>query len=93
MSPEFRLILSGGCMKNDKNIIQILWGIVLTVTGILVILQIPEKFNQMGDIAPNNIFAKLCFYGLGILLILGGLKKVIIELKSTKNKPSLTDKA
>ncbi|KPA12262.1 membrane protein [Candidatus Magnetomorum sp. HK-1] len=80
-------------MKNDKNIIQILWGIVLTVTGILVILQIPEKFNQMGDIAPNNIFAKLCFYGLGILLILGGLKKVIIELKSTKNKPSLTDKA
>jgi len=79
-------------MKTEKNIIQIIWGIVLAITGVLVILQVPEKFNQMGDIAPNNIFAKLCFYGLGIMLLLGGLKKVIEEFRSSENKSSLTDK-
>ncbi|MBF0452091.1 MAG: hypothetical protein HQK75_15425 [Candidatus Magnetomorum sp.] len=78
-------------MKVDKNPIQLIWGIVLSITGVLVILQIPEKFNQMGDIGPNNIFAKICFYGLGVLLIAGGFRKVINEFKSNKNTPSISD--
>jgi uncharacterized membrane protein len=75
----------------DKNVYQIAWGIVLTITGVLVILQIPDKFAQMGDISPNNIFAKLCFYALGFLLVFGGLKKIMNEVKSNKNKPSISD--
>jgi uncharacterized membrane protein HdeD (DUF308 family) len=77
-------------MNTNKNVIQITWGIVLVVTGILVILQVPEKFNQMGDIASNNMFARACFYGLGIFLLIGGIKKIITEFK---NKPSIQDKA
>jgi len=77
-------------MNSNKNFIQIIWGIVLSITGILVILQIPHKFNQMGDIGPNNMFARLCFYGLGIFLLLGGIKKMIHEFKK-QSSPS--DKA
>ena len=74
-----------------KNYFQIAWGGVLSITGVLVMLQIPEKFNQMGDIAPNNIFAKLCFYALGLLLVFGGLKKIIHEINSKKNNSSNSD--
>jgi len=74
-------------MDTDNKVFQIIWGIVLAVTGVLVILQIPEKFNQMGNIGPNNFFARSCFYGLGIFLFLGGVKKVI------QNKPSFSDDA
>jgi len=69
-------------MNKKKNFIQITWGIVLAITGILVIVQVPEKFNQMGDIASNNIFARACFYGLGIFLFIGGIKKLIHEFKN-----------
>jgi len=68
-------------MKTNKKSIQIIWGIVLAITGILVVLQVPEKFNQMGDVATNNIFARACFYGLGIFLFIGGIKKLILEFK------------
>jgi hypothetical protein len=27
------------------------------------------------DIASNNMFARACFYGLGIFLLIGGIKK------------------
>jgi len=77
-------------MNTKKNPIQITWGIVLTITGILVVLQVPEKFNQMGNIATNNFFARACFYGLGIFLFIGGIKKLILEFK---NKQSISDKA
>jgi uncharacterized membrane protein HdeD (DUF308 family) len=73
-----------------KNPTQIIWGIILTITGILVVLQVPEKFNQMGDIATNNMFARACFYGLGIFLFIGGIKKLINEFQ---NKPTLSDNA
>jgi len=75
-------------MNTSKNPTQIIWGIVLAITGVLVVLQVPEKFNQMGDIATNNIFARACFYGLGIFLFIGGVKKLILEFK---NKPSIED--
>jgi uncharacterized membrane protein HdeD (DUF308 family) len=77
-------------MNSNKNPIQIIWGIVLSITGILVVLQVPEKFNQMGDVASNNMFARACFYGLGIFLFIGGIKKLIYEFK---NKPDDSDNA
>jgi len=77
-------------MNKNKNSIQIIWGIILAITGILVVLQVPEKFNQMGDIATNNMFARACFYGLGIFLFIGGIKKLIHEFQ---NKPAISDNA
>ncbi|CAN2042554.1 hypothetical protein GMMP15_850030 [Candidatus Magnetomoraceae bacterium gMMP-15] len=63
-------------MFKRDNIIQIVWGIALTLMGIMVIYKIPEKFQGMGEMSTNNPFAKLCFYLIGIMLILGGLKKL-----------------
>jgi len=68
-------------MNPNKNPFQITWGIILAITGVLVVLQVPEKFNQMGDVATNNMFARACFYGLGIFLFIGGIKKLVLELK------------
>jgi len=77
-------------MNTNKNLFQIIWGAVLTITGILVVLQVPEKFNQMGDISSNNMFARACFYGLGIFLFIGGIKKIFFEFKK---KPTIQDNA
>jgi len=66
--------------------LQTLWGGILVITGILVILQIPAKFESMGGPNADNIFAKFCFYLLAILLIGGGIKKIYHQFYGDKEK-------
>jgi len=56
--------------------IQIIWGIILIITGCYLFYAIPEKFQSLGNTSPNNIIGKLCFYLIAILLIGGGIKKL-----------------
>jgi len=56
--------------------IQIIWGIILIITGCYLFYAIPEKFQSLGNISPNSIIGKLCFYLIAVLLIGGGIKKL-----------------
>ena len=64
---------------SPRTRIHLVWGVILTLTGIGVFFRIPQV---MPEIAKIEFFAavltwiRFCFYLLGILLISGGLKKI-----------------
>jgi len=73
----------------NKNITQIIWGVLLVLAGIGVFFRIPqvmpriENIKQYSQIMP---FIYFCFYLIGILLIVGGAKKIYNHYKHIKIK-------
>jgi len=73
----------------NKNITQIIWGVLLVLAGTGVFFRIPqvmpkiEKIKQYSQIMP---FIYFCFYLIGILLIVGGLKKIYAHYKVINKK-------
>jgi uncharacterized membrane protein HdeD (DUF308 family) len=71
-------------MQNNKTSLQLIWGLMLTLAGIGVFFRIPqvmpriESIPQFSSIIP---FIYFCFYLIGILLVVGGVKKIIGNLK------------
>lgn len=77
----------------DKNIvyIQLGWGTLLILAGIGVFFRIPQVMPQIKQIeyfASIIWFVYFCFYMLGILLILGGAKKIYTNYKKIKHQNS-----
>ena len=65
---------------NKKNIIQIIWGILLAVAGASVIYNVPQKIIEIQNSKLSTsslLFLKISFYFLGLLLLAGGIKKII----------------
>jgi hypothetical protein len=73
----------------NRNSIQIVWGILLLLAGAGVFYRIPqvmpkiEQIKQYADIMP---FIYFCFYLIGILLIIGGVKKIYAHYKLIKKQ-------
>ncbi len=66
-------------MERQKKIIQLIWAAALIVAGIGVFYRIPQvmlQLEQIKQFSSENYFIRFCFYLLGFLLIVGGLKKV-----------------
>jgi cobalamin biosynthesis protein CobD/CbiB len=77
----------------DKNIVyvQLGWGTLLILAGIGVFFRIPQVMPQIKQIeyfASIIWFVYFCFYMLGILLILGGAKKIYTNYKKIKHQNS-----
>lgn len=76
----------------NKKITQIIWGALLVIAGTGVFFRIPqvmpriEKIKQYSQIMP---FIYFCFYLIGVLLIVGGLKKIYDNYKRVKRKNDL----
>jgi len=75
----------------DKNkvVVQIIWGIALTLAGIGVFFRIPQvipRIEKIEQFASMIFFIRLSFYLLGMLLIGGGLKKIYIHLGILKDR-------
>jgi hypothetical protein len=72
-------------MQNNKTSLQLIWGLMLTLAGIGVFFRIPqvmpriESIPQFSSIIP---FIYFCFYLIGILLVVGGIKKISGNLKN-----------
>jgi hypothetical protein len=78
-------------MTKDKIIIQFIWGIALLLAGIGMFFRIPQVMPQIKAIAQfaNVIgFIYFCLYLLGVLLIGGGIKKLIDTYKEFKKTRS-----
>ena len=76
-------------MADRKNKLQLIWGILLLVAGILVLFRIPQimpEIKKIEHFAPYVGFIYFCFYLLAILLIVGGGKKVYSYLKQSKEE-------
>ena len=75
----------------DKNkvVVQLIWGIALTLAGIGVIFRIPQvipRIEKIEQFASMIFFIRFSFYLLGMLLIGGGLKKIYINFGLFKDR-------
>ena len=71
-------------MPKDKVIIQIFWGIALLLMGIAVFFRIPQVMPEVRKIeyfSSSIGFVQFCFYLLGVLLVAGGAKKILANIK------------
>jgi len=73
---------------NKKNIIHIIWGILLAVVGASVIYNVPQKIIEIQNSKLSTsslLFLKFSFYFLGLLLLAGGIKKIIDNYRKVIN--------
>ena len=67
-------------MPNRRNSLQLTWGFMLILAGIGVFFRIPQvmpTIRAMPQFASVIPFIYFCFYLIGVLLIAGGLKKIL----------------
>ena len=71
-------------MEDKKNKFQFVWGILLVSSGIGVFFRIPQIMPTIREIEHFTryiFFIYFCFYLIGILLIVGGGRKIYDHLK------------
>lgn len=74
--------------RPQKNTtIQLIWGAALTVVGIGVFIRIPQvmpKLEQMDQFSGAMGFVRFCLYLMGVILIGGGIKKIVHYFRSVR---------
>ncbi len=78
-------------MEDKKNKLQLIWGILLLLAGIGVFFRIPQLMPEIKKIehfAPYMIFIYCCFYLIGVLLIVGGGRKIYSYIQKSKQDNS-----
>ena len=71
-------------VSKSKPTLQVIYGIALTLAGIGVFYRIPQvmpKVEQIQQFSSVIGFIRFSFYLMGVLLIGGGLKKIIVNYK------------
>lgn len=67
-------------MSERNSVVQKFWGIILLLTGTGMMFAIPFRVRQIqaaGNYSDGSmIFLKICLYIIGIVLIIGGGKKL-----------------
>jgi hypothetical protein len=75
-------------LKEHRNHFQLVWGALLALAGVGVFYRIPEVIDRVKTIPVFSgsaiYFVYFCFYLLGILLIWGGVRKILIHLNLLK---------
>ena len=76
-------------MPDKRNKLQLIWGIVLLLAGMGVFFRIPQVMPRIKKIEHFTAyipFIYFSFYLLGILLIIGGARKVYHYLKQSNDE-------
>ncbi len=71
-------------MEAQKKKFQFIWGILLLLVGIGVFFRIPQiipEIKKIEHFASILFFIYFCFYLVGILLIVGGGRKIYNHFK------------
>ena len=75
----------------QKSKLQLIWGILLLLAGVGVFFRIPQVMPQIKTIehfAPYIVFIYFCFFLIGVLLIVGGARKVYTYTQKAKQDNS-----
>jgi len=78
-------------MPDKKNKLQFIWGVLLLLAGIGVFFRIPQVMPEIKKIehfAAYIPFIYFSFYLVGILLVVGGGRKIYHHLKQTYGENS-----
>jgi hypothetical protein len=73
--------------SRPKQNIQLIWGIALLLMGIAVFVRIPQVMPEIAKIEQfSGItgFIRICFYIMGIILVGGGIKKLLAHFNITQ---------
>jgi uncharacterized membrane protein HdeD (DUF308 family) len=73
-------------MDQPKNHLQLIWAGILMSAGIAVFLEIPRKMSQLAQLYQSSatLWAfRICFYLIGILLVGGGIRKIVLYFQSS----------
>jgi hypothetical protein len=84
MKPEKSSNSQNNITGKSKPTLQVIYGIALTLAGIGVFYRIPQvmpKVEQIQQFSSVIGFIRFSFYLMGVLLIGGGLKKIIMNYK------------
>ena len=79
-NPPFNVLME----DKQKSTFQLIWGILLLIAGIGLFFRIPQimpEIKKIEHFAPYVVFIYFCFYLIGLLLVVGGGKKVYNYLK------------
>ncbi len=74
-------------MPEEKNKIQLIWGVILLLAGIGVFFRIPQVMPEIKKIEHFTAyipFIYFSFYLLGILLVVGGARKIYRYIQKSK---------
>lgn len=74
-------------MPDKKNKLQLIWGVLLLLAGVGVFFRIPQLMPEIKKIehfAAYIPFIYFCFYLIGILLVVGGGRKVYDYTQKSK---------
>lgn len=74
-------------MPDKKNKLQLIWGVLLLLAGVGVFFRIPQLMPEIKKIehfAAYIPFIYFCFYLLGVLLVVGGARKVYRYIQKSK---------
>ncbi|MDO9263455.1 MAG: hypothetical protein Q7U02_05780 [Desulfosalsimonadaceae bacterium] len=75
--------------RHPQNAVQLIWGIALVLMGIGVVFRVPvvmERMATTGGLTSGLYFLRFCFYLIAIILMGGGVKKIIRYRSSATNK-------
>jgi len=78
-------------MPEEKNKIQLIWGVILLLAGIGVFFRIPQVMPEIKKIEHFTAyipFIYFSFYLLGILLVVGGARKIYRYIQKSKQSNS-----
>lgn len=67
-------------MNDKKNSMQRIWGIALVFMGAALIFRVPEIIEKLKDtplFVSGRLFVQFCFYFMSLVLIVGGIKKIL----------------
>ncbi len=66
-------------MPETKDNLKLIWGVALTLAGLGVFYRIPQVMPRIAEIeyfASALAVIRFCFYLMGSILLVGGLRKV-----------------
>lgn len=64
---------------SGQDILQLIWGAALTLMGAAFFFRISgimEQVKQMEYLASAQVFLRICFYLMAVILFSGGIKKI-----------------
>ena len=75
-------------MPENKNSIQLVWGVLLLAAGLGIFIMTPQKMREIEKIAHFSSyipFIWFCFYFIGVLLVGGGIRKIYHNYRRFEN--------
>jgi hypothetical protein len=78
-------------MEKSKATYQLAWGLLLTLMGLSLFIQVPQVMERIAQIeyyASISWFIRIIIYLIAVMLIGGGGKKIYDNVKILTSKPS-----